>query len=236
MIGVTTFSQSIYDRYGWKLLESAAKYWPGKLIAYVEAREPTIRADNIEYRKLFDIPGIVPFLQHIQNIPLALGKTPKGYNYNYDAWKFSRKAFCQWQTCFEYPAKKVFWLDADIEMRKDIPESTLVDWFHGKPYVYLGRNGFYTETGFLGFDSAQCQALMEKYRDCYQRGILFTLPRWHDCEAFDWARGELGIEGHNLSPFYEDDPEELDVFPRTELAEYLLHDKGPTKDRAQTGT
>ena len=231
MIAVTTFSQSIYDRYGWKLLESAAKHWPGKLIAYVEGSNPSIDAENIEYRKLFEIPGVVPFLQHLQNIPLAMGKTGNGYNYNFDAWKFSRKAFCQWQVGFENPTEKIFWLDADIQIIKDVPESFLTNLFHGKPYAYLGRPGYYTETGFIGFDMKHCMPLMEKYRECYQRGALFTLQRWHDCEAFDWARAQSRIEGEDLSPFYSQNPKDIDVFPKTVLAEYFIHDKGPAKDR-----
>jgi hypothetical protein len=241
IIGVTSFSQTIYDRYGWKLLESAKKYWPYSLVIYQEGdkalKAPKIQPSyrDFEFRNLFEIPGIVPFLQNIQHIPLAHGKTGNGYNYNFDAWKFSRKAFCQWDAFLSHPDAKVFWLDADIRFKSEVPESFLIDLFEDEPLAFLGREGFYTETGFLGFNGNKAEPFIEKYRECYQKGILFTLPRWHDCQAFDWARKALDIREKNLSPFFVNDPkgntlEALNVFSKSVLAEFMTHEKGPQKD------
>lgn len=230
---VTTFSKSGYDTYAQGLLNSKENL-PGELIYYAEF--PLEGSRN-----LFDIPGCATFLQYIQKTPLAQGKvtTPEGtgYNYNYDAWKFSRKVFAQFDVLKNHLGK-VFWVDADCVIKKPIPKEFLEDIFDGKALAYLGRKGFYTETGFVGFDTQHpdFRAFLEKYIECYQRGILFTLKRWHDCEAFDWAMMHSGVEGNNLSEFFRIPPnrqmtlEELDVMNRSVLGEYIEHKKGGKKN------
>lgn len=230
---VTTFSKTGYDTYAQGLLKTRDRL-PGELIYYTEF--PLDGSKN-----LFDIPGCATFLQYIQNAPLCRGLVPGkdgqiGYNYNYDAWKFSRKVFAQFDVLRNHWGK-VFWVDADCEIRKPIPKEFLEEIFNGKALCYLGREGFYTETGFIGFDTNHDEfpGFMEKYEECYQRGKLFTLPRWHDCEAFDWARSESGVTGNNLSPWFKV-PEDkkmtlpqLNVFSKSVLGQYIKHRKGPRK-------
>lgn len=230
MIAVTSFSSSGYEAYGRKFLESAIKHWPTKIIVYHEGREPDIKHEKIEYRNLFDIGDMVQFLRYLQNIPLTRGKTPEGYNYNFDAWKFSRKSFCQMDVLKGYQGK-VFWLDADIEFEQDVPEEFLNELFEGKGVVHFGREGFHTETGFVGFDTehADFATFLEKYEQVYRRAIIFTLRRWHDCEALDWALSHCPDIARNLSPNYVHGTDSLDVMDGSILSPYLTHNKGARK-------
>ncbi len=221
------------------MLESVIENWPTKIIVYTES-PIDLKHEKIEERDFFEIPGVQPFYQYIQNTPIARGLVEGGYNYNYDAWKFTRKVFAQWDVLKNHDGK-VFWLDADTYVRKPVPPEWLESLFDGKAMSYLGREGIYTETGFLGFDT-QSEGFMEfldLYIGCLRRGILFTLKRWHDCEVFDWAMNKSGVSGNNLSPFFkipEDRKmslDDLDVFSRSVLGEYLLHFKGKRKDAYQ---
>lgn len=239
MIAVTSFSKSGYETYGKKMIESMIHHWPTKLIIYSEFPLEPIQTtfEKVEIRNLFDIPNIVTFLQYIKNIPLAHGNLPEGYNYNFNLWKFSRKIFAQYDVLKDYSGK-VFWVDADCYVRKPVPVDFLDSLFEGHPLAYLGREGFYTETGFIGFDSTRprFKEFLENYIGCLRKGKIFELKRWHDCEAFDWAREQTGIQDKNLSPFFKipDDKKmslvDLDVVYRSVLSEYLTHFKGKRKD------
>lgn len=235
MLAVTTFSKSGYENYARQMIDSVIEHWPTKLIVYTEF-PLEIDSDKAEVRDFFSIPGTQQFYQYLREVPAAHGKVNNGYNYNYDAWKFTRKVFAQYDVLKDAD-EKVFWLDADIEVKKPVPEAFLEGVFNGKALSYLGRSGFYTETGFIGFDPQKegFKAFLDAYITCLRKGILFTLKRWHDCEAFDWAMTQSGVSGNNLSPWFNIEPNqkidmaELDVFSKSVLGEYMFHHKGPRK-------
>jgi|SRR3990167_3802432 len=251
MIAVTTFSATGYQHYAKKMLESVIENWPTKIIVYTES-PIDLKHEKIEERDFFSIPGVMTFYQYLKNIPLAMGKTPNGYNYNYDAWKFTRKVFVQYDVLKDYQGK-VFWLDADCILTtpdNGAYEKTL----DGVGLAYFGRKGFYTETGFIGFNTEAegFSEFLEKYIGCLQKGTLFTLRRWHDCEAFDWSRSFKFTKENNLSHWFDlakmekNDigqakvtSEDLDVIAKSVLGPYLLHNKGPRKliaEHAPPGT
>lgn len=217
------------------MIESVIRHWPSKLIVYsefpLESPDP-----KIEIRDFFQIPHVQNFLTYLKNVPMAFGKVNGGYNYNFDLWRFSRKLFAQYDVLQEHKGK-VFWLDADTYIRKDVPKSFL-DGLFEKPLVYLGREGLYTETGIIGFNTEgeNFDKFLSNYIGCLRTGKVFTLPRWHDCQVFDWAMKESGIEGVNLSTFFkipEDKKmslEDLDVIQRSVLGEYIIHLKGQRKN------
>jgi len=238
MIAVTTFSKTGYETYARRMIDSVLENWPTKLFVYTEF-PLSIDSDKVEVMDFFSIPGTQAFYQYIREVPVAHGKIGNGYNYNFDAWKFTRKVFAQYDVLKE-SHEKVFWLDADCIIKKPVPIEFLEGLFDGKALSYLGREGFYTETGFIGFDpeAEGFDSFLNNYINCLRLGILFKLKRWHDCEAFDWARQESGISGNNLSPWFKIPEskkmtlEELDVVSRSILGEYIHHDKGPRKNKA----
>jgi hypothetical protein len=237
MIVVTSFSKSGYEEYGRNCLESFVKYWPGKLVVYYES-PPDFEHEKIEYRNFFEIGPVPAFYTYLKSIPGTNGLVDGGYDYNKNAWKFTRKIFAQWDVLKDHKGK-VFWLDADVETTKPITEEWLESLFDGKALSYLGRSKFYTETGFLGFDTEHKDfpEFLDRYINCLRKGIFLTLERWHDCEIFDWAR--VNTSGNNLSPFFkvkrEMTLEELDVFARSVLGEYMTHYKGRRKREISSG-
>jgi len=240
MVVVTCFSQKGYEETGRKSLQTFVENWPCKIIAYYEEKEPDFKHPNIEYRPFFLIPGVVGFLEYLMSIPQANGVVTQNgkerYNYNYDIWKFCRKMFAQYDVLGSEKGK-VFWLDNDVITKKPVPEEFLEELFYdyseddrreySEALVYLGRKGFHSETGFVGFDTEHKDfpKFLDRYIKVLKQGIIFSLPRWHDCEAFDWAREG---KGKDLSPFWKQgDP--LGVWNKTVLNEYMDHFKGQRK-------
>lgn len=235
MITVTTFSQSGYEKYAKETLKSACDFWPTKIIVYLET-PVDFEHEKVEKRNFFDIEGVMNFYQNIKNVPICHGRTDQGYNYNYDLWKFSRKMFAQWDVLKDYKGK-VIWLDADCYIQRQTSEKWIEDLFSGKGLAFLGRQGLYTETGFVGFDTEndKFQEFLKLYMGFIRYGWFKNFKRWHDCEAFDFARKESGITGNNLSPFFKMPKngrlslKDLDVFSRSVLGECIDHRKGGRK-------
>src|SRR3990172_11044944 len=204
MIAVTTFSATGYQQYGKRMLESVIENWPSKIIVYTES-PIDLKHEKIEERDFFPIPGVQTYYQYLKNVPAAHGKVDGGYNYNYDAWKFTRKVFAQYDVLKDYKGIG-FWIDADCVVVRGIERGILEDLFADEAAIcFLGREGFYTETGFIGFNTEAegFSDFLEKYIGCLQKGTLFTLRRWHDCEAFDWSRSFKFTKENNLSHWFD---------------------------------
>lgn len=231
MMLVTSFSKKGYEKYGKKMLESAIECFPGEIVVYSEDLDdwsPELHS-KVSYRHLFDVHGCKSFLEYCDRAHVFHGKTPFGYDYNHDAAKFCKKVFAQLDA-FTLEQGKVFWVDADTVFHTKLPESFYVNLFEDQPLVFMGREGFHTEGGIVGFDvqHPDFEKFKEWYVRCYQKGLLFTLPQWHDCAAFDWAREQSGVLGHNLTPNWKPG-DDLDVLRTTELGKHITHYKGIQK-------
>lgn len=148
----------------------------------------------------------------------------KARNYLFDAGKFSHKVFAQLDA-FEHE-RYVVWLDADIVVTDKLTRNFLKKLLQGCFCAYLGRDGCYTETGFLVFDTHHDDfpVFKQRYADYYNKRYLFQLPYWIDCLAFDGAR--KGLEARNLTPEVKG---MVDVFSRSPLKDILIHNKGNRK-------
>ena len=229
MKAITTFSAKNYDDYAHRLLKSIDR-WPGTLIAYVE-EQPDFTHEKIEYRDFWDVklpggPSIQDFIDEVTKMGLDGGDP---YNYNEDVAKFCRKVFVQYDA-LKGQKDKMFWLDADIEITDDIPKEFLQDLFMGHPLCYLGRQGFYSECSFIGFDMSHniLRHFLSDYVSMFTTGQILQYKWWHDCTAFDVTRQKYDIFGHNLSPYFRMG-RGLHVFPDSVLADYMRHDKGNRK-------
>lgn len=225
---VTCFHKKGYEKYGKRMLESAIEHYDGDIVAYSEDFDdwgPDLQHEKVSYRPLQDISGYDAFMGYCSRSDIFRGLTPFGYDYNHDAVKFTKKVFAQFDA-FTLEPGKIIWVDADSVIRKP----TNLDFFAGKAIFHLGRDGFYTETGVVGFDTEHpdFNEFLKQYRRVYQKGIIFTLQRWHDCEALDWAIVESNIQTHNLSPDWKKG-DDLDVLKTTELSEFITHLKGVQK-------
>jgi hypothetical protein len=231
MLAITTFSPKGYELYGKRFLETFVEHWPCNIVVYYEEL-PDFKHEKVTYKPLMEVFGMKAFLSYCDK-DVFKGQTSFGYNYNFDARKFSFKVFAQFDA-LKNNKGKVIWLDADTITKKPVTEEFINGLFgelgQEACLSFLGRRGFHCESGFVGFDTdhPDFEEFFERYENCYRRGQIFKLERWHDCEALQWAIDQSGVNVNNLSPFWKTG-DDLDVMPKTVLGEYLTHFKGRQK-------
>lgn len=231
IVAVTTFGVKGYEEYARESLELFAEHWPTKVIAFYEGDSPpNFSHEKIEYRPFFQIQGVPEFLTACSLLPALRGIRWDGvYDYNLDIFKFSRKVFAQVNVCLQHEGL-VFWLDADVRLKKDVPEDFLRQLLEGVYTCYMGRpdrHPFYTETGFLGFDTTHPvnEKFMRTYEGLYKSGVVIELKGRHDCYVYDIIREQSFAPGRNLA----EGTTGIHVMPQTCLHEYMYHLKGPRK-------
>jgi len=219
MIAVTTFPPWAWDVYAEEMVTSFLKFWPIPLRVYYES-PPPLSHDRLGVRPLDDIKERTEFLN------FDGPKPPEGYedHYMFGAKKFCHKVFAQLDALKDND--RVIWLDADVVTHKTVPMK-VVDFISSAELTYLGREGSYTETGFVGFNNAsgQIDDFIARYWNLYRPSIqdVYGLHFWTDCHAFDYARNG---EGHNLTPEGRGVDSVFEVSP---LGEYAKHHKGNRK-------
>jgi hypothetical protein len=231
VIAITSFSKTGYELYGKNFLESFVKFWPCKVIVYYESL-PDFQHEKVEYKNLFDLVDLKNFLTigpRLVGEHAFKGDLEGGYNYNFDAWKFCRKSFVQFDALKNHQGK-VLWLDADTVTRKKVTKGWIDGIYSDAGLVVLDRAGFHCESGFVGFDTEApgFGDFLAKYIEVYRKGVLFTLERWHDCAAIDWARAFKLVKEKNLSPFWKAG-DDLSVWDKSVLQEVMTHNKGARK-------
>jgi len=228
MIAITSFSPKGYELYGKRFLESFVRNWPCDVVVYYEEL-PDFQHENVIYKPIMSVFGMKAFLAYCDINPIFRGRTPLGYNYNLDARKFSFKVFAQLDA-LKNNEGKIIWLDADSVMKKPVTKEFIDSLFDSQAICLLGRDGFHCESGFVGFDVGHqnFDEFLERYENCYRRGQIFRLDRWHDCEALEWAIAQSGIGVKNLSNHWNVG-DSLDVMPTTVLGPYIDHHKGNKK-------
>lgn len=232
---VTSFTEKGYEQYGKEFLRTWRKYWPKsvKLTIYYEGDFLREDEENIEWRWYEEVDGLQKWLDSIAPFPVLNGDTGS-YNIQYDA-RQCRKAFIE-----AYATRKggkVFWFDADSITHDYIPESFLDEILPDDKFCcYLGRDWFYTESGFIGFNASHplCEPFMETYLQVFKTGTIFTLKGWHDCYGFDLTRRVVGMP-EMFNDLAKDLPEgTMHPLINSVLGAYLDHKKGPRKEDRST--
>lgn len=235
MLGITTFSPKGYNLYGKLLLESVIENWPGTLVCYVD-EIPDLKHAKIVYKLLRNVHGHDQFIKYCSQNPVFSGRIEGGYSYTFDAVKFCHKVFAQIDalkksySTVDPISTKLFWIDGDCLLKKQIEQSFLESIFDGHTLAILSRPGFYTESGFIGFDTEgeKFKEFLDWYTKIYQKGLLFTLPGWHDCYALDHAINQSQVPYKDLVGNWKFG-DKLEVIEDTVLGEYITHNKGGKK-------
>ena len=107
--------------------------------------------------------------------------------------------------------------------QKKVTEGWLKGLLSGKMCAYLGREGCYTETGFLIFDTRHLhfETFRKVFDDQYNKREIFFNDIWVDCVAFDMAI--QGLDCENLTPQAKG---MVAVFEDSPLSDHITHNKG----------
>ena len=229
---VTSFSPTGWEQYGREGVASLVKYWPGKVIAYVEGAAPEDLPKEVEFRNLYALKGVPEILDWAGKMPLLRGIMPDGdYNYHINFHKFSRKVFA---ICDELMKENglVYWVDADVVLSKDVPEEFLAGLLKDVFTCYLGRKDFdHTETGIVGYDTSHewNKGFASNFLNLFFNAYILCCGTigFHDCYGYDYILAKTDIPARNLT----EDAEGMDVFSQSPFAEYMVHHKGAGKKK-----
>ena len=241
---VTSFSAEGYALYGGEFLSSFAGFWPAEveLLVYAEGCEPFIGRENSLALDLFtQAPDAAAFVERHRNNPEASGRkrvdghrwkesaVTLGYNYRFDAVRFSRKPFAVQAAMRRRYSGLLFWVDADVVTHRPVTSAFLRGLLpEGTDYCYLGRSTTNSECGFLGYRMPACRPLIDGLADMYRTNMIFAEAEWHDSFLWDIMRGRetcTALRGNDLSRA----PRIGDVFSRSILATCMEHRKGAKK-------
>lgn len=241
-IFVTTFNYKLYNKYADKLIESYIKTNQEiDLYCYVED-DITLypKHKNIFYLNLYnEQPQCLKFIERNKK----KSQTESEVSYLLDAVRFSYKVFAQ-SDARKY-ADQYFFIDADTEFISKIPQN----WFSQclPENVLLSiydRLGYYTEAGFIGFNTLPLNKKNQKlldiffnqYTSYYNYDLIYSLPAFTDCHALDATRFRFLFLKHYTDDHanYEEkrlgnwsENHELDVmFHDNFINQFIIHKKG----------
>ena len=196
-IFVTTFNHSLFEKYAHKLIDSYINTEQDcELFCYVEDDINLYPKDKkITYLNLFsEQPLCFKFIERNK----LKSKQNSQISYLLDSVRFSYKVFAQ-SDARKY-SEKFYYIDADIEFLKKIPK----EWFEEclPDNILLSvydRLGYYTEAGFVGFNTLPLNKNKQKlsdifftqYTNYYNFDLIYSLPAFTDCHALDATRSRF---------------------------------------------
>ena len=241
-IFVTTFNSSLFKKYAKVLIDSYVKTNQEiDLYCYVED-DVTLypKHKNIFYLNLYNEQSeSLKFVERNKQ----KSQTESEISYLLDAVRFSYKVFAQ-SDARKY-ADQFFFIDADTEFLKKIPQSWFEECLPRDAVISIfDRLGYYTEAGFVGFNTLPLNKnnkrlldiFFHQYTSYYVYDLIYSLPAFTDCHALDATRSRFMLLKHYTDNHanYEEkilgnwsENHELDVMFNDEfINEFIIHKKG----------
>lgn len=229
------------------MLATFKAYWPEEIKIYIQLDEMPEDQFNVLNNRIIEILGedrsfIAGKWDDDQKAFLERWKDHKPQDYRGDVVRFSHKVFAL-EKCADALKDThdiLIWLDADVITKRTIDYEWLKEVLPGPDEVcsYLGRDGWYSECGWVAYNLKNAGYLESGYRllkemkQMYVTDSFKTLPTgWTDCHIFDVCR-PLNVPAKNLSPDYVKDVSDIDVWKTSKLAERMVHRKGNRKQVA----
>lgn len=242
---VTTFARKQWEEYGKFCLPTWRDNLPQGLTvhAYVEDLGFPMEANLASRFQFTDLytasPECAAFVARWRNDPSANGENG---GWQFDAVRFCRKVYAQAAHAKVTKDRYMIWLDADVLIHKPMPKGffeALLNPDHDM--VYLGRQAYHTETGFILYDleSHYIGQFLKRLQDYYDKGMVFCLNQSHDCAVWDQVRMLMEAEKDRLTGRPKINPRSISpeftpsgathVFINCPLGEYMDHLKGESR-------
>lgn len=234
---VTGYGPGGWDAYARNMVASVRENWPSdtKLVVYTEEALPLTAPASVEFRP--PPRASVLFQQRHGADPEARGVQPRqgfswkakdrkaGYSFRYDAVKFSKMAFYAADAAQKCDTHTMIWLDGDTLTYRRVPDGLIDELFGNAAVVYLGREPYHPDTGFVGFRGGAGLAVARTWGGLYESGEIFKLREWHSAYAFRHAVSrhvrDHGLVARDLTPGGK-----KHVFFQCKVGEYIDHLKG----------
>ena len=241
---VTTFSKKGYEVYGKRCIESFLQFWPKDVVmhVYLEHQDPPFQSDRVVWHQLSDDADHEKFVSDHGSDPIKVGTDA---DFNGQSIRFCHKTFAVTDPALQVGCDWLIWLDADVETFAPISHADLATTCpDGFSLAFLGRDPrlnanfiidkkwrpICSETGWVSYkvSDPRVRSVLNDMRSYYTTGEIFTRPStdWHDAKCFDLARLRSAIANHEQFSFSRG-LAGTDVWPRTILAKWTRHHKGP---------
>lgn len=239
---VTSFNDDGYKEYGKRFLEGFIEHFPNNvfLVVVFEGDVPQEVDPRISYVDIKNDKELAEFKDKFKDNPQANGVVNGSINYRYQAVKFSNKVAAI--TSPNIPSSKWrIWVDADVIVTKDIPETFFTEHFTEEDDVlfhFIDRDPEvwnHCEAGFVAYNTKleATQDMLQLFRDLYFKPPhkVFELEEWHDSFVLDWIRKTAGEPNGFKFTNIAEGIKEFHPWPHTYLGEYMEHLKGPVAKR-----
>ena len=190
---VTTFNNLLYQKYANKFVNSYN--WPFDLVIYNE--------DVDFFNK---VPECKEFVERNKHIEI---KDKYGQGFRKDGVRFCYKVFAFTDAILnETEADGLICMDADAVFYKAIDEQFILENLHKDDCMmsYFGRQGLYSECGFLYFNMRHEYTKMyaAEMKRMYTSNDIYKEKEQQDCWIWDLVRtkfeNKYGIKNINLTP------------------------------------
>lgn len=221
---VTSWSDTGYELYGRRWLETFDRYWPSTCTKVV------VSDWHLNLDEQF-----TAFRQ--RHADRAMDPSAPGYDYRMDLLRFAHKVFALKAALkdadgYDY----LIWLDGDVETRAEITDDLLAQICpNDKDGALLSRadSAPHPECGFMSFNlRRKGKDFLERYINLYESDNIIKLKEYHDSHAF-----MIMLVAHTkfADSVWEDlapvgiGPHGLDAFEASVLNDYFVHKKGNRK-------
>lgn len=234
LVVCTGWSFQGWQQYGRQFLETFTANWPEGIKLDICGERDAMEATaarafqlhgqgrlrhEVVFTVLEEIWGCSAFLKRHADNPAAHGRermpghnwkeraVALGYNWRYDASKFSRQGFIPHHVAMRNPdAEFLCWLDGDVVTHSPLECVEQITGLMpaGKSIAYLGREPKHPDIAFQLYRLADPRALrfLLEFRRQYESDDVFQLKEWHS--AYVWhsilSRSSYPQIAHNLTP------------------------------------
>jgi hypothetical protein len=231
---MTSFNETYWNDVASTNVMLADKYWPtnSNIVLYHElSNVPNHMSSRVTWNDLYQTCSQLPAFKELwKDHPKANGKNNTSFRFK--AIKFAHKTFAIWNEFKKTTSDWLIWLDCDATIVCEINLKYLKTLCpKDKMISYIGRQGKYSECGFLAFNMNHplTNQFMTDWENLYLSGEFIKLKETHDSWTFDhirlqWNNPDLfyNLNGHSLS--------DKNPFGNSLLKDYIIHTKGDNKN------
>lgn len=221
-----------WNQYGRRFLESFTANWPEgvrlEICGERDAMEATsahaMRLMNagqlrhlVRFNVLEGIGGCTEFLkrhdhagahgrQRLEGQNWKERAVVAGYNWRYDACKFSRQGFIPHHVALRHlkDAEFLCWLDGDVVTHAAFALDSVITRLlpPGKSIAYLGREPKHPDIAFQLYRLTDPRAVefLAEFRLTYEHDVVFKLKEWHSAYVWHYNLQRFRDIAHNLTP------------------------------------
>lgn len=233
---VTTFSNSSWDIYSKRMLQSYTEYWPADVPLMVQLDDDLLVEQVQNHIRPQDAIAVGWEPEHADFVKRNAGKDSAD-NYRHQPVHFCHKVFAikraldaaiKFKNSGGNSPRYLIWLDADVLTATTVTHELLKECLpnEGDTVAYMGRKDWgHSECGWLAFDlQNRGEEFIEVWVGQYTSDNILKMQEQHDSWAFDLVRKSKDAPPcTNLTAGQPG----MDIWKRSPMAKFSVHYKGP---------